>query len=669
MPNVPERELQIFKALMQRYKSQWDMNQKTRSNYDEDLEYYLGYRNASSYPLAYNESFNRILPIIYTILSRFMDQIFQSGNIVAVKPRKSQNLESAKSVEAVLNFQMENLNSIDMQGGAYLTMYKWFFNCLTFGKGILKTYWRKEERISPNRVAVPVPSFDRAGGFQGWETIDHIKMEPQIVYDGPYCEVLHNKTFIPHPEYKNIQQMPAVFLVYKRSIDYVKRMVDLGVYRREALDGLGWDSAGGAGVEPRDSCEAVSKSLEIEGYTTFDDSSPQDDFITKELDILECYTKLILEDEPYEVGSGMSIKGKEEECIVHIGNYKRILSLQRNVYGCRPLFDIGAYLQPELYWDVGLVRLTKGIQEQANNLANLRMQDIMMKISTMLRVDPNWDGNADELVWRPFGLVEAAQGDIEPIVLPDLQSNIFVEQEEFFKGTIQDLMGMYDYNMGATPQRQERVGVVYGIQSMGEARAKLMLMTIDYMGIRPLLKYFMLLNTFHLPNGFEYRISNGNQNQFGNIFSGDIHPDYDFAARYTSMEPALGKAARLQQLMNLAQIMLQNPWINQYQWWRTIFELGDIREADYLLKTPQQYQQEQQAMQQAQMMQAQMGLQAERAKLGWETEADIFKSHKDFGEEKALEDQRFKHEVALTMVEGDIKNEQAKSAKRAAKAA
>ena len=664
MANVSERELAIFKALMQRYKSQWDMNQKTRSNYDEDLEYYLGYRNPDNYPLAFNESFNRILPIIYTILSRFMDQLFQSGNVVAVKPRRSSNLESAKSVEAVLNFQMENLNSVDMAGGAYLTFYKWFFNCLTFGKGILKTYWKKEERLSPLRVPVPVPSFDRRGNFQGYETIDNIKMEMQTVYDGPYCEVIHNKTFIPHPEYKSIQQMPAVFLVYKRSIDQIKRLVDMGVYNQEAFAGMGWESAGGAGTEPSDSCEAVSKSLEIEGYTTFDDSSPTDDFITKEVDILECYTKLILEDAPYEVGSGYSIKGPEEECIVHIGNYKRILSIQRNVYGVRPLFDIGAYLQPELYWDVGLVRLTKGIQEQANNLANLRMQDIMMKVATMLRVDPNWDGDPSTLTWRPFGLLEASAGDIEPITIPDLQSNIFLEQEAFFKDTIQDLMGMYDYNMGSTPSRQERVGVVYGIQSMGEARAKLMLMTIDHMGIRPLLKYMMLLNTFHLPNGYEYRISNGNQNQFGRIFAGDIHPDFDFSARYTSMEPALGKGARLQQLMNLAQIMLQNPWINQYQWWRTIFELGDIREADYLLKTPQQYAQEQQAMQQAQMQQAQMGLQAEQAKIGWETEADIFKSHKDFREETALADQKFKQDMALTMVEGELKNEQAQSAKR-----
>jgi hypothetical protein len=302
------------------------------------------------------------------------------------------------------------------------------------------------------------------------------------------------------------------------------------------MDGLGWESTGGAGTEPRDSCEAYSKSLSIEGYTTFEDSSPQDDFITKDIDIVEGYTKLILEDEPYEVGSGLKIKGKEEEVIVHIGNYKRILSLQRNIYGIRPLFDIGAYLQPELYWDVGLVRLTKGVQEQANNLANLRIQNIMMQVNQMLRVDPNWDGDPNSLTWRPFGLIEASQGEIEPIAIPDYNSNIFMEQERFFKDTIQDLMGMYDYNMGIPATRQERVGVVYGIQSMGEARAKLMLMTTDYMGIRPLLKYLMTLNTFHLPNGYEYRISQGSQNQFGRIFAGDIHPDFDFAGKVAAVD-------------------------------------------------------------------------------------------------------------------------------------
>ena len=166
-----QKDESIYKALMARYKSQWDMCGYNRTNYDEDLEYYTGYRNPNGYPLAYNESFNRILPIIYTILSRFMDQLYQSPNIVSVKPRKMADHERAKVAEAVLNFQMENLNSIDVQGGSYMTMYKWLFNALTFGKGVVKCYWRKEERIMPKRMALQSPNF-QGGNFQGMDTID-----------------------------------------------------------------------------------------------------------------------------------------------------------------------------------------------------------------------------------------------------------------------------------------------------------------------------------------------------------------------------------------------------------------------------------------------------------------------------------------------------------------
>jgi hypothetical protein len=346
----------------------------------------------------------------------------------------------------------------------------------------------------------------------------------------------------------------------------------------------------------------------------------------------------------------MQIKGREEEVILHIGNYKTILSLQRNPYGIRPVFDIGCYLHPELYWDKSLCSLVKGIQEQFNNLANLRIHDAMMKINTMMRVDPESDVEEEDLIWRPFGIVPALKDEVEPLAVPDFNSNIFQEQETFFHRAIQDIMGMYDYNMGQTPQRQERVGVVYGIQSMGEARAKLMLMTMDHTGMRPLLKYMMILNTFHLPPGFEYRIMEGNQFNFGQIFPGDLHPDYDYAARYTSMEPPLGKQYRLQQLVQMSSILMENPWINQHQWLRTIMELGDIREAQYLLKTPQQFQQEMMSNQQAQMM-------AEQMKQRYETEGKLITSEKDFKEETALNEQKFQHDMALAAIESELQDE------------
>jgi len=645
-----KKEQEIFRYIMKLYKDNWDRNQYNRTNYDEDLEYYLGYRNEAKYPLAYNEVFNRILPIVYQLLSKFMDQLYQTGNIVSVKPRKKRDLYRYKQVEAVLNFQLESLNDIDMQGGSYLTMMKWFFNNLTFGKGVIKAYWKKEERIAPKRIALPKPNFDSFGNFQGMDIVDYISQEMQTIYDGPYVEVLHNKTFLPHPQYRSIQQMPACFLIYKRSLDYLKQQEAKGIYKN--IKEVPWQPGGGAGVYAKDSDEAFVKGLEIEGG--LQQTELEDERKTPEVDIIEAYTKLIFDEHPYEVGSGYKIKGREEEAIIHIANYKTIVSIQKNDHGIRPLFDIGCYMHPEMYWDLGLVRLCKGLQEQINTLGNLRMQNVMMMINQMLRVDPEADIDPEALVWKPFGIIPAMKDEVEPIVIPDMHSNLFMEQENFYEHTIQDLTGQYSYNMGQTPQRQERVGVVQSIQSMGEARAKLMLMSMDYLGIRPLLKYMMVLNTFHLPSGFEYRIMDREGGQdgqsFGQIFGSDIHPDFDFSARYSAMEPALSKGVRAQQLVQMAQMWQQNPWVNQYQMLKTIMELMDIREVDLLLKAPQQMMQEIQQQQKAQMMAEQAEQQGKQRLEQLKTQGKLAISQQDFKEDSALAHQEFGYDMALEAI-------------------
>lgn len=645
---MTQKENEIFRFLIAQYKDQWDRCEYFRTGYDEDLEYYMGYRAPDQYPLAYNKVFNRILPIIHTLLSRFMDQMYQTSNIVSVKPRKRQDVERAKKVEGVLNFQLENLNDIDSQGGSYLTMFKWFFNTLSWGKGITKAYWRKEERISPSRSMLQQPSFDRMGNFQGWDNIDVINQEMQTVYDGPYVEVLHPKLFVPHPQYKSIQQMPAAFLVYKRSMDYVKRQADKGIYKN--VNELGWESTSHASHNVKDSDEAFLAQLNIEG--ALQRAELEDTRKTKEIDILECYAKVILNDAPYEVSSGVKIKGKEEEVVVHIGNYKTILSLQKNKYATRPLFDMGCYMSPEMYWDLGLIKLTKGLQESIDTLENLRLQNVTMMINQMLKVRADADIPPESLVWKPFGIIPVEEmTDIEPLTIPDFHSNLFTEQENFYEKTIQDLTGMYSWNMGQTPQRTERVGVVQSISSMGEARAKLMLMSMDYLGIRPLLKFIMTLNAFHLPSGFEYRITSQDQQQFGKVFGDDLHPNFDFAARYTAMEPALGKQFRAQQLLQMAQLWQQNPWINQYQFTKVLMELLDIRESESLMKDPKQFMQEIEQRQKSEMMARQMETQ-------FKTQGKLKESQQDFQEEMMLNEQTFGHDMALRVVENELESDQ-----------
>ncbi|MDY6856721.1 MAG: hypothetical protein SWO11_18840 [Thermodesulfobacteriota bacterium] len=610
MSEMSENELASFKAFLKAYEHQYRLNSYMREAYNEDMEYYLGYRNENEYPLAYNMTFNKLMPRVQNILARFMEQLYQGGpsNLVGVRPRKGRDVDRAQRVEGLLNYQLENLNSIDDHGGGYFHHLTWMFNALAWGTGITKMYWRKEERITPRRITIPMPQFDEMGRIVGVSYFDRLVEEPQVVYEQPYSEVLHNKTFIPHPHYKSIQKMPFVFCVYERSIDYIKSMADKGVFRN--IDNLGWSSKVRSSESSytstgNDAGEAFAKSLSIEGVYQ---EELQSEYNTPNVDIIEGYGRHIFpEDEtPYEIGSGIKIKGTESEAIFHIGNYKTLLSIQKNKYGTRPFFKISAYPHPELFWDVGLIRLGKDVQEQYNTLGNTRFQNVIMLVNQMMKVRESADIDPESLIWKPFGLVPVEDmGDIEPIITPDVsQTGIFREQEKFFEDTLSEMTGETEYNMGSIPNRQEHVGTMYSLQKVGQARAKLLLMTMDYQGFQPFLKHMMRLNTYHLPPNFEVKINQGQNTNFSPMMSGDYHVDYDFSARYTAMEPALGKMFRAQQLIQYAQMWVGSPYLKQYQFMKSILEMLDFPGTNKFLNTPEEVQQQQiMAMQEQTRMQ------------------------------------------------------------------
>ena len=597
-----KRDFEAFQYFLQAWQSNWKKNQYYREWYDEDLEFYRGYRDKTKYPMSYSLSFNKLLPRVYTVMSRFMDQLYQAGtgDLISVRPRKRSDVERAPRVQGLLNYQLECLNDCDMRGGSYMFNFQWMFNAITFGKGIAKLYWKKEERVTPRRVTVPQPFFDDYGRLAGVKPVQILQNDMQVVYDGPYAEVIHNKLFNPDPTYRSIQQMPFVGMLYKKSLDYIKQKAKEGVFNGKYIKNLGWSGTQTSSAYSMDSAEGFAKSLEIEGALESEFEEITDGKRTPMVDIIEGYGRYIFpEDEgAYEVGSGYKIKGKESEAIVHIGNYKTILSLQKNTYGVRPFFDIGAYYHPELFWDIGIIRLGKDLQEQYNNMGNMRHENAMMTMHSMLKVKEDSDIDPAALIWKPFGIVPVQDmGDIEPLVVPDMfTSGAFREQENFFEETISDMTGMYPYNMGQTPQRQEKVGTIYSIQSMGEARTKLLLMTMDHAGFRPFLKYMMLLNTYHLDPETEARINTNMGQEFSPLFAGDYHTSYDFSARYTAMEPALGKQARAQMLLQLLPMFMQSPYTQHYQWQKAILELFDFHDSDRYLKTPDMVMKEQQMM-------------------------------------------------------------------------
>jgi len=83
---MKKRDEQAFKHFLAAYKHQWDLNKEARDAYDEDLEYYVGYRNESDYPNAYNMTFPQLLPRIMTMLARMLGQIYQGNSNYSITP-------------------------------------------------------------------------------------------------------------------------------------------------------------------------------------------------------------------------------------------------------------------------------------------------------------------------------------------------------------------------------------------------------------------------------------------------------------------------------------------------------------------------------------------------------------------------------------------------------
>ena len=133
----------------------WDLNQKTRENYDDDLEFFTGYRNEADYPLAYNMTFPQLLPRIMTMLSRMLEQLYQGGtsDLAGVRPRKRSDVERAPRVQGLLSAASEAL----MNHGAFFSRPYGIWADMAFNRDAQTTIVLKKIKgiFDPNNVMNP----------------------------------------------------------------------------------------------------------------------------------------------------------------------------------------------------------------------------------------------------------------------------------------------------------------------------------------------------------------------------------------------------------------------------------------------------------------------------------------------------------------------------------
>jgi hypothetical protein len=196
---------------------------------------------------------------------------------------------------------------------------------------------------------------------------------------------------------------------------------------------------------------------------------------------------------------------------------------------------------------------------------------------------------------------------------------------EVYRGMIEMASGVSDFyskGVGGSAGNKTATGIQ---QIIGESnyRLKMFIRNMEIDVLQPLLE--MCASMIQQFVDKPWSVQNPKAEQQGQPPNVMIDPKeligtYQFdivAANY-----ATSKVVRQRNLMALAKILMDNPYINGYPATKELLTTFDIKHVDQLLKTPEQVQQEQQQQMQQQMMQMQMQHQMEMEKINLQGDKD-----------------------------------------------
>lgn len=382
--------------------------------YDRWIEYYKLYRNWRDGQTISGRS-NVGIPLAFewveVVKSRLFDIFFGKRPYVRVKGREPSDDFSARLVQEYQNYQY-TLADYQKLGYDVLTQ------ALIYGTGIAKIHWRYEEQ----ERFVDVPIFEDAPEF-GFKRVKR----RMPVYDNVGFDLVDVFDFFVDPEATCIEDAEWVAHRTRRTLDYLERMEERGIYKN--IDELklelkeNEESTGGTETEPQKQIK-----LQIEGHL------PDKSGLMKPIEIIE-------------------YMNKADNDLITIANGKYIIREGENPFqhGKFP-YVIGKIIStPHEFFGIGLIEAGAPSARIMEDLLNNGLDSMNFSINPIIGVDSTRIEDT-ELASRPGGIWHTTGPPREtlfPMVIPDASQSTLtwfqLINEIAKRGT-----GVIDYVVGQT---------------------------------------------------------------------------------------------------------------------------------------------------------------------------------------------------------------------------
>lgn len=551
------------------YREKWTRLYKRWRNHVDQLKDQQGkpIKDRSNISIPYS------FTMLETVLPRLVETLFAGRPYVSVKarPRSKEELQqrelwesNAKKMEMLLDYQhneVMDLQDIFHVGLKIMGLY---------GTTVGYVGWLYEEQNVIRKQLTPVMEDDGLGNEipltdeSGQPIQDYQPMQmTEVSYDDPEVKFLDLGLFYVDPNAEDIADARYCGHVCYKSKEELQRLHDQGFLK------INWKDV------PKDSKqnEARNYRMSAVGLPSNQDENTQHE-----------------DDNLYEV----HYYWENDKCVV-ILNRSYVAKEDDNPFWHKKkpyVKDVYTKVPGEFY-GIGMIEMIEDLQDELNTERNQRIdyRSYSMRRPFKVRRGANIDPN--QLVWKQGQKIYVDEmDDIEVMSVADNNLSGSFNQEQLIKQDMRDTTGAHDVVMG-TPSSGETATATMSRDNNASMRFKLVISSVEKRLLVGISRMMIQLNQQFMEDIRLLPLFDQSADEWPEVTPEDIQGEFHLIAAGSSVEPMANKEAFKQRMVELYNIVAQDPFMQEFpnkrrNFLRKIFEAFDIQDTDDLLPTDEE---------------------------------------------------------------------------------
>ena len=529
-----------------------------KNSFDLFNECYQMYRAYIKKEDSREDGSNLFIPYVFNIVEnafpKLVKSLFTVRPYIPYLPVNANDADSARKAQNMTKLVEWELDN-KMKGRlVYNDILR--STCL-YGTAISKQTWKFEERPVIKRAEVAGYQTDPETGL----TVSITSLQPvattEITYDAPFMQNIELQNFFFDPYGTDIDNCEYVIHRYWLPYHKIIEMANAGqldVSAKEIKEKIGT-------VSNRATSE--NNKAEIIGRGSKPNRS-------NDIEVLEYWTNAI-------------------KCIVL--NKTLVALVVENPYWHKrkPFTKWECVPVSGEFYGIGIVEMCRQLQVELNTTRNQRIDNVSFALNRMFTILRSANIDTTQLRSRPNGFIEVDDhNDIQELPVNEVKSSAYTE-ETIIKNDMDVTSGVYNYTRGEPADRRETATTASILAQAGNDRFESQVLQIGWGGFSDSALQLAWLNRQYITADTEIAVVGDNGEQSSVMINQDsIDVDLQIIPAPSSLFSAANKQIQQNALVQLSNILVNNPNVNQPEYLKRVFEAFDFTDPEKLISSNMQ---------------------------------------------------------------------------------